>query len=69
MNRKNLNEFHATLAAYVRRHPELTFQRMSDLLRISISTISKVAIRHGIRRGANKVGYKATPELLAELEK
>ncbi|MGA2481528.1 MAG: hypothetical protein ABSF92_00240 [Candidatus Acidiferrales bacterium] len=68
MTHAERHAFHKKVADYVGRHPEMTYQQMSDALDLPLPTINAIAIKFGIRRGIGAEPYKATPELLAKLE-
>jgi hypothetical protein len=65
MKIKRHNEMHARVAAYVRRHPELTYAEMSKIIGLSLAQISLIARKHGIHRST---GTRLTPELAKILE-
>jgi hypothetical protein len=59
------NVVHAKIADFVRRHPEMTYDRIGKLIGMSLAQVSLIARKHGIHRGSD---VKLTPELARILE-
>ncbi len=72
MTRKETQQLHAKIAAYIQRHDSKTYSTMSEELKIPIPTLSEIAIKHGIRHRPRT--YRDSPkfsvaDLLARLDK
>lgn len=58
-----VNETHTLIAAYIRNHPNDSFQVIATRLGVAVSTISRIARANGLSRNNN---ITITPELLDE---
>lgn len=58
-----VNETHALIAAYIRNHPDDSFQTIASRLGVAVSTISRIARAYGLSRNVN---ININPELLNE---
>lgn len=47
------NETHALIAAYIRNHPDDSFQTIASRLGVAVSTISRIARANGLSRNNN----------------
>jgi DNA-binding MarR family transcriptional regulator len=45
-----VNETHALIAAYIRNHPDDSFQTIASRLGVAVSTISRIARANGLSR-------------------
>ena len=60
-----VNETHALIAAYIRNHPDDSFQTIASRLGVAVSTISRIARANGLSRTNN---ITINPEALNEEE-
>jgi DNA-binding MurR/RpiR family transcriptional regulator len=58
-----VNEIHALIAAYIRNHPDDSFQTIAARLQVAVSTISRIARANGLSRNNN---ITINPEILNE---
>lgn len=58
-----VNETHALIAAYIRNHPNDSFQLIATRLGVAVSTISRIARANGLSRNNN---ITINPEILNE---
>jgi DNA-binding MurR/RpiR family transcriptional regulator len=58
-----LNETHALIAAYIRNHPDDSFQTIASRLGVAVSTISRIARANGLSRTNN---ITINPDVLEE---
>jgi DNA-binding MurR/RpiR family transcriptional regulator len=57
------SETHALIAAYIRNHPNDSFQTIATRLEVALSTISRIARNNGLSRNNN---ITINPEVLGE---
>lgn len=50
MTLKEIQDMHVKVAAYIKRHTELTFEQMAQKLNISRSMISYISHKYGVQR-------------------
>jgi DNA-binding MurR/RpiR family transcriptional regulator len=60
----NIEEVHRRLAEYIKAHPDMTYKSIADKLGISVPTVSRIALKYGIRR---RERYVLSEALLAKL--
>lgn len=60
-----VNETHAQIVEYIRRHPTDSFQVIATRLGVAVSTISRVARANGLSRPNN---ITLNPEVFGEEE-